>query len=560
MVMANSGEANGETQLCFICGRPASLQCPSCEDVWFCSSTHGTVHHRPHLSSCFPWRVETIPGKGRVMVTTRDVLAGETLFMEEPIVHGPNQGRPICLTCYSTVSLDYLCEDCGYPMCDSDCARDPAHRAECEVLARGERPTFQDGETEAYHCILPLRLLLLARQDPERFSFADHLMDHEEEREGSEDWLTTERTVVERLLVSCQAAHHEGMSQAEVRRAVGVLEVNCYEVFSFISKSESVSCGLRGCYPAASLLSHSCVANSRHVWGTSPPYTNTCIATVDIPAGQEVVTSYVHPTTSTQRRRAKLRAGWYFDCDCERCGSRTELGSQHSTLRCPACQEPSLLPSQPLSPLTTPWQCQLCGLQVPGQQVNSLLDKLFADIKKVTEENKFNVEGWLHCLHSVLKVVHPHHEAVIEIGKFLIPILCRGPGMRTEHFPIELVKRKLELANIQLAVLTVVDPGYSKSRVKVLYEIVETELYLLFKEDPDQEKIKQTASISKARLSDIIRVLERLKPSKGFETMIVKASRNMLDKCEEILSSENITEDLVRWKEQSWCLLDLCSY
>ena len=189
-----------------------------------------------------------------------------------------------------------------------------------------------------------------------------------------------------------------------------------------------------------------------------------------------------------------------------------------------------------------------------------MLDKLFAGIKKVTEDNKFNVDGCLQCLHSVLKVVHPHHEAVIEIGKFLIPILCRGPGMRTEQFPIELVKRKLELAHIQLTVLTVVDPGYSKSRVKILYEIVETELYLLFKEDPDQEKIKQTASISKARLSDIIRVLERLKPSKGFETMIVKASRNMLDKCEEILSSENITEDLVRWKEQSWCLLDLCSY
>ena len=102
-------------------------------------------------------------------------------------MHGPNQGSPICLTCYSTVSLDYLCESCGYPMCDSDCATDPAHRAECEVLSRGDKPTFQDGETEAYHCILPLRLMLLARDDPERFSFADHLMDHEEERAGSEE-------------------------------------------------------------------------------------------------------------------------------------------------------------------------------------------------------------------------------------------------------------------------------------------------------------------------------------------------------------------------------------
>merc|ERR1719219_3172678 len=109
-------------------------------------------------------------------------------------------------------------------------------------------------------------------------------MDHEEERAGSEDWLTTERTVVERLLVNCQARDKEGMTEAEVRRAVGVLEVNCYEVYSFIKKSASHSCGLRGCFPAASLLSHSCVANSRHIWGTEPPYINTCIATVDMEA------------------------------------------------------------------------------------------------------------------------------------------------------------------------------------------------------------------------------------------------------------------------------------
>ena len=47
----------------------------------------------------------------------------------------------------------------------------------------------------------------------------------------------------------------------QVRRAVGVLEVNCYEVFSFIRRLGTNSCGLRGCFPAASLLSHSCVAN-----------------------------------------------------------------------------------------------------------------------------------------------------------------------------------------------------------------------------------------------------------------------------------------------------------
>ena len=41
--------------------------------------------------------------------------------------------------------------------------------------------------------------------------------------------------------------------------------------------------------------------SSRHVWSTEPPYTNTCVATTDIMPGEEVLTSYVHPTASTVR-------------------------------------------------------------------------------------------------------------------------------------------------------------------------------------------------------------------------------------------------------------------
>ena len=43
------------------------------------------------------------------------------------------------------------------------------------------------------------------------------------------------------------------------------------------------------------------IAHSRHVWSTEPPYTNTCVATTDIMPGEEVLTSYVHPTASTVR-------------------------------------------------------------------------------------------------------------------------------------------------------------------------------------------------------------------------------------------------------------------
>ena len=225
--------------------------------------------------------------------------------------------------------------------CDEECAAASTHREECPILARADKPDFEaEGDTEAYHCLLPLRLLLLTRSQPKVAALAlRHLMDHEEERKGGEDWLTTERTVVARL---CGAG--EGFSEAEVRRALGVLEVNCYEVTC--THGAGTKTGVRGCFPLGSLLSHSCVTNSRHLFSEVPPYTNTCIATVDLEEGQEVLTSYQQPhmcslrsrsfcphnTLIPCRRRPELSSGWYFSCRCPRCLSATELGSHLNSL------------------------------------------------------------------------------------------------------------------------------------------------------------------------------------------------------------------------------------
>ena len=45
-------------------------------------------------------------------------------------------------------------------------------------------------------------------------------MDHEEERRGGADWVTTERTVVARLVEDCGAGEHEGFTREEVRAHV----------------------------------------------------------------------------------------------------------------------------------------------------------------------------------------------------------------------------------------------------------------------------------------------------------------------------------------------------
>ena len=68
---------------------------------------------------------------------------------------------------------------------------------------------------------------------------------------------------------------------------MGVLEVNCYEV--------DPSAGVRGFYPLASLLSHSCVANCRTVWaGRAGDWAASTWAATDMQVGGDPDPAVLH--------------------------------------------------------------------------------------------------------------------------------------------------------------------------------------------------------------------------------------------------------------------------
>ena len=81
---------------------------------------------------------------------------------------------------------EYVCPQCGYPMCNLQCSSGQNHRLECEILSRCKaenRPkTLQiDGmkETNAYAIIAPLRLLLLLEANGDEWMRSNQLMDHQ---------------------------------------------------------------------------------------------------------------------------------------------------------------------------------------------------------------------------------------------------------------------------------------------------------------------------------------------------------------------------------------------
>ena len=77
------------------------------------------------------------------------------------------------------------------------------------------------------------------------------------------------------------------ITDQEIMRAIGILEVNCYEVKNY------VTFGVRGFFPLASLLSHRCVPNSRSVWDQEAPWGNKTLAATDIKKGEQIFATYI---------------------------------------------------------------------------------------------------------------------------------------------------------------------------------------------------------------------------------------------------------------------------
>ena len=72
-------------------------------------------------------------------------------------------------------------------------------------------------------------------------------------------------------------------------------------------------------------MSHCCVPNTKII--TRDDFSYVCEATVHIPAGTEIVTSYHHyyyHLYGTTYRRLDLSNTWSFDCVCYRCQVRTQ--------------------------------------------------------------------------------------------------------------------------------------------------------------------------------------------------------------------------------------------
>ena len=203
----------------------------------------------------------------------------------------------------------------------------------------------------------------------------------------------------------------EKIPEKELHCVISILDTNTYQVL--MRSSPQVQDFVCGLYIRAARLNHSCKPNTRPVF-TADRSMNV-MATDDIAKGQEITTSYLEPFYTTLQRRAILKRGKAFDCDCPRCSDPTEFGSYSSGIRCSSCRQGWALSTNPLD-MTSSWQCSNCQLCLGVNDVIALDNKLVEELRRVNKEKVANLEKFHKAYEPYL---HPTHAFLMQLKQWM---------------------------------------------------------------------------------------------------------------------------------------------
>jgi len=461
--------------------------CGGCWQVWYCSTAHQKTGWEKHRRDCKPWKISKHPEIGRYMVATRDMAPGELILSDAPILIGPKQiTEPICLACYRPVDGSYRCKQCGFPMCDKDCAGADTHEPECEAVRDSGTPVKVSlfGENNSlYECITPIRLLALRDSDPSLWRKLIALESHSERRSRTENAAITQRTVVdiikERL---CMDKYNDEI----MAKVLGIIDTNAFEI-------RLPDSSIQGVFSQGAMLEHSCIPNTHRTFDAD---LNLVVrASVPIKRGFHLTSCYTDSLTTTMIRQDHLLTSKFFTCRCPRCTDPTELGTNCSAFICSSCPNEAAMPKKKGKPGVKPkapvihtvlpedpcsassnWVCKTCKKPLDPDYPTRMLSLVSEEADEL-ESNNPTVKTCEEFLQKWAATFHPNHAIFINIKYALLHLY--GSEEKYELIdlsPVHLL-RKENLCRQVLAVADLVVPGISRLRGSVLYELYQALFY-----------------------------------------------------------------------------------
>lgn len=448
------------------------------------------------------FNVKKNPELGRYATASKNLKAGEIFLEERPYAYGPKADSCIaCLEC--SMPTDERCSKCGWPLCEYCSSNVKAHIDECDIFVKTNAKFFgaidQHNACLQLDCVTPLRVLLAKDKDEKRWK--DEVADmetHETERKARPAWDADLQNIVKYIRGPLKL---EKYSEELIQQVLGILEVNAFEALS------STGYTVRVLYPKLAILAHSCVPNTAHSIYMNDGYKMVARATVDVAKDEDLYACYTYISSCTMARQYHLKEGKFFTCKCKRCLDPTELNTHLSTLKCTKCPEGGILTTDPLD-MNAEWRCSHCEFKTAGPSIQRVLTIIQAEIDQCLGM-EYTAER-LQALEAVLKkyraILHPCHYQMISLKQALIELYGRVSGYQMSELPDVLLERKLELCRDVLRVLDVTEPGKTRARGMVLYEM--HAVMVLLAQSAFRQKVIY-GLVLKKRLNEAAEILEQ---------------------------------------------------
>ncbi|XP_057772983.1 histone-lysine N-methyltransferase ASHR2 [Salvia miltiorrhiza] len=288
------------------------------------------------MSDCnSPIKMVQVENRGRALVSTKPLKAGDILLKDSPIllysaVPSSSPAANYCSHCFRTIAplsaTTLSCPNCSTasPFCSPQCqsaALSTSHTPfVCQAL---RRLGAADSPLLHHDHLLQARFLVaaynLAIASPPQFQTLLSL-----EGDASVDDASNFLHSVISSICQLPNAGGVGFSVELTAALLAKDKLNAFGLMEPFDQDKERSVRAYGIYPTASFFNHDCLPNAcrfDYVDSASDISNTDIIIRVihDLPAGREICLSYFPVNFKYSERQQRLKEGYGFVCDCDRC-------------------------------------------------------------------------------------------------------------------------------------------------------------------------------------------------------------------------------------------------
>ncbi|KAK9885454.1 hypothetical protein WA026_010950 [Henosepilachna vigintioctopunctata] len=450
------------SQICAICKKAAVQSCSACNSTYYCSKEHQKLHWKTHKSSCAPFKIKS-DEFGKSLVAIRDIKQGEKILTKLPILIGPKSEKEIiCFNCFKKIeeTSNVKCILCGLKLCGKLCQNKEGHLKICDIL-QASKITVESCPN-IYQYSIALNILIIKTTDFKKY---DVIMSNYSYQEPKDNF----KNIISDLLILCEKLALP-TTEEELRKLFVISKRN------FIDISHNKSDNIKGLYPVIPFLNQSCVPNTKQVFYEDANQLSV-LATVPIKKGDILTANFSDILWGTLERQIFLKTKKFINCSCTRCADPTEMKTYAGSIYCQKCKDnlleddsPKVMSTNPLD-IDADWACEICNHKIQAKQIvfgNKSLNR------EINDKNMVHPKSLEHFLFKYGEILHPTNSFSLKIKFKLIQIYGNSEEFKLSEMPEALLERKVQLCHDLLEVADYIDPGYSRFRGILLYELQST--------------------------------------------------------------------------------------